>query len=189
MIGVLASGLVVVLCLCSVGIGGVLYLNLRNNPGTSASSAPGGDSVHTVTYSATSADGTIFEVDYYDDSGAVVTDDLRGSPWTDSETLDSDDISYITLDVHNNDVYDGTLTCSITVDGRRRSTATRPAVPSSPRSAAPLWTSPHSPYTPPCPHRRDACVGRTHRVDADKTGLLRVRKNRSEGGAGVRHLT
>ncbi|GAA1705151.1 hypothetical protein GCM10009765_62950 [Fodinicola feengrottensis] len=119
MIGVLASGLVVVLCLCSVGIGGVLYLNLRNNPGTSASSAPGGDSVHTVTYSATSADGTIFEVDYYDDSGAVVTDDLRGSPWTDSETLDSDDISYITLDVHNNDVYDGTLTCSITVDGRQ----------------------------------------------------------------------
>lgn len=120
-IGVLAGALVVVIGLCSVGVGGVLYFNLRNGTGSSASTSPAdpADTVHSIVYSATSTDGTIFQVDYYDDSGTVRIDNLRASPWTDKETIDSDDAGYITLNVHNNDEYDGALTCSISVDGEQ----------------------------------------------------------------------
>lgn len=118
-IGLLAGALAFVVLICSAGVGGVLYFDLRNNPDSSASTSPAdpGDTVHSIVYSATSTDGTIFQVDYYDDSGTVHIDNLRASPWTDSETIDSDDAGYITLNVHNNDEYDGALSCTITVDG------------------------------------------------------------------------
>jgi hypothetical protein len=115
-IGIVAAALVVVLCLCAGGAGAVVWVASRT-PEPSATSTSQAGGLHAVTYRADSEDDTVFQVEYDDESGVTQTESYVDSPWTDYETIDGAEFTTIHLYVRNNDTYDGTITCTITVDG------------------------------------------------------------------------
>ncbi|WP_344307672.1 MmpS family transport accessory protein [Fodinicola feengrottensis] len=122
-IGMMAGGLVVVLCLCAGVMGAVLLFTAGNaqNPTTASATPPsssGTGQPHVVTYSASSPGSSIGEIGFYDSTGLDQNIYDVTSPWTDTETIDSGVVDYITLNV-NQMGGDSPVTCSITVDGRQ----------------------------------------------------------------------
>jgi hypothetical protein len=130
LIGLMAGGLVLMLCLCGGVAGTTVYL-ASQSAGSDPSSSPqprrsstGTGTPHTIVFQASDTAGTIDYVDYYDSDGTQQRDESAPSPWSDTETMDSSEIDYITLSVHGGFADDEQVSCTIAVDGVEVDTGT-----------------------------------------------------------------